>query len=64
MFTKRDNSLSEAISSDVVHTVTLRKSYAPDLDPELLVKEYRCKDDDEWDALIEGLFDAAQHFVS
>jgi hypothetical protein len=31
--------------------------------PELLRKEYRCKDDDERDALIESAFDAAQHLL-
>jgi hypothetical protein len=64
MFTERDYSSSEVISSVVAHAVALLKSYVSDLDPELLCKEYPCKDDDKWDALIEGVFDAAQHFVS
>jgi hypothetical protein len=63
MFTERDYSLSEVISSTVAHAVTLLKSYMPDVDPELLRKEYRCKDDDERDALIESAFDAAQHLL-
>jgi hypothetical protein len=54
MFTEWDYSLSEVISSTVAHAVTLLKSYMPDVDPELLRKEYRCKDDDERDALIES----------
>jgi hypothetical protein len=45
----------------VVHVVALLKSYMPDVDPELLRKEYRCKDDDKWDTLIEDAFDVAQH---
>jgi hypothetical protein len=64
MFVERDYSSSEVIYSAVAHAVVLLKSYMPDVDPELLHKEYQCKDDDERDALIEGTFDAAQHFVS
>jgi hypothetical protein len=64
MFAEWDYSSLEVISLVVKHVVVLLKSYMPDVDLELLRKEYQCKDDDEWDALIEGVFDAAQHFVS
>jgi hypothetical protein len=40
MFTERDWSSSEVISSIVAHVVALLKSYMPDIDPELLRKEY------------------------
>jgi hypothetical protein len=45
MFAERDYSSSEVISLIVKHVVALLKSYVPDVDPELLHKEYRCKDD-------------------
>jgi hypothetical protein len=61
--TERDYYSSEVISSTVAHVVALLKSYMPNIDPELIHKEYQCKDDDERDALIEGVFDAAKHFI-
>jgi hypothetical protein len=61
--TERDYYSSEVISSTVAHVVALLKSYMPNIDPELIRKEYQCKDDDERDALIEGVFDAAKHFI-
>jgi hypothetical protein len=64
MFAEWDYSSSEVIPSVVVYTVALLKSYVPDLDPELLRKEYQYKDGDEWDAITEGVLDATQHFVS
>jgi hypothetical protein len=63
MFAECDTS-SEVIASAVAHIVALLKSHAPDLDPEILHKEYQCKTDANRDALIEGAFYAAQHFVS
>jgi hypothetical protein len=48
----------------MAHAVAFLKNYVPDLDLKLLRKEYQCKDDDERDALTEGVFHAAQHFVS
>jgi hypothetical protein len=64
MFTERDHSSSEVISLVVAHVVALLNNYVRDLDPELLRKDYQWKDDDERIALIVGVFDAAQHFVS
>jgi hypothetical protein len=64
MFAEWDYSSSEVIASSVAHAVALLKSHIPDLDPELLCKDYRCETDAERDALIDGSFDAAQHFVS
>jgi hypothetical protein len=59
MFTKQYYSSLEVISLAVAHMVTMPKSHMPYLDLELLCKEYRCKDDDERDALVEGVFDTA-----
>jgi hypothetical protein len=40
MLFKHDYSSSTVISSVVAHVVALLKSYVPDLDPELLHKDY------------------------
>jgi hypothetical protein len=40
MLSERDYSSSAVISSVVAHTVALLKSYVPDLDLELLRKDY------------------------
>jgi hypothetical protein len=42
----------------------LLKRYTPDLDRELLHRDYQFDDDEEWDALIDSMYDTAQHFVS
>jgi hypothetical protein len=41
MFTERDHSSSEVISLVVAHVVALLNNYVPDLDPELLRKDYQ-----------------------
>jgi hypothetical protein len=66
MLFERDYSSSVVISSVVAHPVVLLKSYVPDLDPELLCKDYPFGDDEEQeqDALINSVYDPAQFFVS
>jgi hypothetical protein len=51
-------------SSTVAHAVALLKSYVPNLDPEVLCKDYPFEDDDEQDSLIDSMYDTAQYFVS
>jgi hypothetical protein len=41
MFTERDHSSLEVISLVVAHVVALLNNYVPDLDPELLRKDYQ-----------------------
>jgi hypothetical protein len=52
------------ISSMMAHAVALLKSYAPDLDIKLLRRDIPFDDDEEWDALIDSVYDTAQHFMS
>jgi hypothetical protein len=59
-----DCSSSIVISSVVAHEVALVKSYIPDLDLELLHKDYPFEDDEERDTLIDNVFETAQYFVS
>jgi hypothetical protein len=61
---ERDYSSSAVISSTVTHDVALLKSHAPDLDTELLHRDFPFADDEERDALIDSVYDTAQHFVS
>jgi hypothetical protein len=42
----------------------LLKSQVPDLDPKLLQEDYRYETNAARDTLIDGVFNAAQHFVS
>jgi hypothetical protein len=51
------------ISSVVAHTVALFKNHLPDLDMELLRKNFTV-DDVKHKALLSGAFDTAQDFVS
>jgi hypothetical protein len=66
MISKCDYSSSVVIPSVVAHVVALLKSYFPDLDLELLHKDYPFGDDEEheWDALINNAYDFAQYFMS
>jgi hypothetical protein len=64
MLSEHDYSSSIVISSVVVHIVVLLKSYIPDLDPELLHKDYPLEDDEERDTLIDSVYETAQYFVS
>jgi hypothetical protein len=58
MLSERDYS-----SSTVIYVPPL-KSYVPNLYPELLRKDYPFEDDDEWDTLIDSVYDTIQYFVS
>jgi hypothetical protein len=62
MLSERDYSSSMVISS--VHAVALLKSHAPDLDTELLHRDFPFVDDEEQDQLIDNVYDTTQHFVS
>jgi hypothetical protein len=64
MLSKHDYSSSEVISSAVAHVVALLKSYVPDLDIELLHRDYPLDNDDEQDTLIDSVYDTTQFFVS
>jgi chromosome segregation ATPase len=64
MLSKQEYSSLAMISSIVAHVVVLLKSYTPDLDTELLRRNYPFDDDDKRDALIDSVYDTAQHFVS
>jgi hypothetical protein len=57
MLSERDYYSSAVISSVVDHPVALLKSYVPDLDPELLCKDYPFGGDEEQerDALINSV---------
>jgi hypothetical protein len=61
MVVERDYSSLVVISSAVAHAVALLKSYTPDLDPELLRKDYPFGDDEEQEqaALINSVYDTA-----
>jgi hypothetical protein len=66
MVAERDYSSTAVISSVVAHAVVLLKSYTLHLDPELLRKDYPFGNDkeQEWDALINCMYDIAQYFTS
>jgi hypothetical protein len=66
MLSERDYSSSAVITSAVAHAVVLLKSYAPDLDPVLLHKDYPFGDDEEQerDTLINNVYDTTQYFMS
>jgi hypothetical protein len=64
MISECDYSSLVVVSSAVAHAVALLKSYVPDLDTELLRWDYPFDDDDERDALMDSVYDTAQHFVS
>jgi hypothetical protein len=61
---KRDFSSSAAISLIVGLVVALLKSYMPELDTELLRRDFPFDDDEEQGELINSVYDMAQHFVS
>jgi hypothetical protein len=52
------------ISSVVAHVVALLKSHTPDLDVEKLWRDFLFDNDEERDALVDSVYDTAQHFVS
>jgi hypothetical protein len=52
------------ISLAVAHVVALLKWYIPDLDTELLRRDYPFDDEEERDTLIDNMYRTTQHFVS
>jgi hypothetical protein len=64
MLSEHDYSSSVVVSLAVAHAVALLKSYTSDLDTELLRRDYPFEDDDEWDTLIDSMYDTTQHFMS
>jgi hypothetical protein len=52
------------ISSVVAHVVALLKSHTPDLDVEKLWRDFLFDNDEERDALVDSVYDTAQHYVS
>jgi hypothetical protein len=44
-------------SSTVAHAVALLKSFMPDLDTEILRRDFPFDDDEEQDALIDSVYD-------
>jgi hypothetical protein len=64
MLSEHDYSSSAVVSLAVAHAVALLKSYTSDLDTELLRRDYPFEDDDEWDTLIDSMYDTTQHFMS
>jgi hypothetical protein len=51
------------ISSVVANVVALMKNHLPDLDTEILPKDFTI-DDAEWEILVNSAYDAAHDFVS
>jgi hypothetical protein len=64
MLSEHDYSSSTVISSAVSHAVALLKSYIPDLDAELLGKDYPFDEDEEQDTVIDSVYETAQYIVS
>jgi hypothetical protein len=64
MLSKRGCSSSAMISSVVAHAMALLKSYTPDLDIELLRRDYPFDDHEERDTLIDSVYDIAHYFMS
>jgi hypothetical protein len=52
------------ISSAVAHVMTLLKSHTLDLDAEKLRSDFPFDNDEEWDAVVDIVYDIAQYFVS
>jgi hypothetical protein len=50
-------------SSAVAHAVALVKSHMPDFDAEILRRDFPINDE-EWDALVDSVYDTTQYFVS
>jgi hypothetical protein len=56
-------SFSTVISYAVANAVALMKNHLPDLDMEILRKDFTV-DDAEWETLVNRAYDAAHDFVS
>jgi hypothetical protein len=52
------------ISFAVAHVVALLKSYMPDLDAEKLLRDFLFDNNEEWDALVDSVYNTAKYFVS
>jgi hypothetical protein len=63
VLSKRELSSSIVVSSTVANAVALMKNQLPDLDMEILCKEFTV-DDAEQETLVNNVYDAAQDFVS
>jgi hypothetical protein len=48
----------------VAHAVSLMKSHTLDLDTKKLRRDFPFDNDEEQDALVNSVYDTAQHFVS
>jgi hypothetical protein len=57
-------SSSVEISSVVAHVVALLKSHTSDLDTKKLQRDFPFDNDERRDALVNNVYDTAQHFVS
>jgi hypothetical protein len=51
------------MSSAVAHAMALLKSHTPDLDTEILQREFPFTDE-ERDAIVDSVYDIVQYFVS
>jgi hypothetical protein len=60
---KRDFSSSEVTSSAVAHAMTLVKNHVHDFDTKILRRDFYV-DEAEQEALVDSVYDTAQHFVS
>jgi hypothetical protein len=64
MLSEHDYSSSVVISSAMAHTVALLKIHTPDLETKQLRRDFLFDNNEERDALIDNVYDTAQHFVS
>jgi hypothetical protein len=60
---KRDFTSLMVNSSAVAHAVALVKSDMLDFDAEILRRDFPINDE-EWDALVDSVYDTTQYFVS
>jgi hypothetical protein len=63
MLSKQDFTSSAVSSSTMAHVMTLVKSHMPNFDAEILRRDFSINDED-WDALVDSVFDIAQYFAS
>jgi hypothetical protein len=63
MLSKRDFTSSVVSSLAVAHAMALVKSHMPNFDAELFLRDFPINDE-EWDALVDSVYDTAQYFVS
>jgi predicted nucleotidyltransferase len=63
VLSKREFSSSTVISSAVANAMALVKNHMPEFDMEILWKGFTV-DDTGWEALVDSVYDTAQHFVS